>query len=48
MEYLVDRYDKDNKLGPTTEADKWTLKQYMYFQMSGQVSQARAIRLPLR
>ncbi|KEY74241.1 hypothetical protein S7711_00399 [Stachybotrys chartarum IBT 7711] len=36
MEYLVDRYDKDNKLGPITEADKWALKQYMYFQMSGQ------------
>lgn len=37
IEYLVETYDKDGKLTVTDTADKWTAKQYLYFQMSGQV-----------
>ena len=36
LEYLVDTYDKENKLNVTDFADKWHLKQYLHFQMSGQ------------
>lgn len=38
IEYLVETYDKDGKLGVTDTKDKWLLKQYLHFQMSGQVS----------
>jgi glutathione S-transferase len=37
LEYIVETYDKENKLNATTTADKWHLKQYLHFQMSGQV-----------
>ncbi|KAF4454348.1 Glutathione S-transferase [Fusarium albosuccineum] len=36
LEYLVEKYDKDHKLTFTTEPEKWYLKQYLHFQMSGQ------------
>lgn len=36
LEYIVETYDKENKLNPTDPADKWHLKQYLHFQMSGQ------------
>ena len=36
VEYLVDTYDKDNKLKVTDAKEKWYLKQYLHFQMSGQ------------
>lgn len=38
VEYLVDTYDKENKLTVDSLAEKWHLKQYSYFQASGQVS----------
>ena len=37
VEYLVETYDKKGKLTLTGNADKWHLKQYLHFQMSGQV-----------
>ena len=36
IEYLEDTYDKDNKLTYTTFPEKYYVKQYLYFQMSGQ------------
>ncbi|KAK9434595.1 glutathione S-transferase-like protein OpS6 [Metarhizium brunneum] len=36
VEYIVDTYDKDNKLTLPGNADQWHLKQYLHFQMSGQ------------
>ncbi|PHH90249.1 hypothetical protein CDD83_4157 [Cordyceps sp. RAO-2017] len=36
VEYIVDTYDKQGKLTLTSNADKWHLKQYLHFQMSGQ------------
>ncbi|KAF4972838.1 hypothetical protein FZEAL_9508 [Fusarium zealandicum] len=36
IEYLVETYDKEHKLTFTTEPEKWHLKQYLHFQMSGQ------------
>lgn len=36
LEYLVDKYDKDGKLSLASDAEKWQLKQYLHFQMSGQ------------
>ena len=38
IEYLIDTYDKEGKLVVEDGNDKWLLKQYLYFQMSGQVS----------
>jgi glutathione S-transferase len=38
LEYLVETYDKEGKLTVTDAKDKWLLKQYLHFQMSGQVS----------
>lgn len=38
VEYIVDTYDKDNKLTLPGNADQWHLKQYLHFQMSGQVN----------
>lgn len=38
IEYLVETYDKEGKLKVTDIKDKWLLKQYLHFQMSGQVS----------
>ncbi|KAM3508026.1 hypothetical protein MY10362_001447 [Beauveria mimosiformis] len=35
-EYLVETYDKDNKINATNPNDKWHLKQFLHFQMSGQ------------
>lgn len=36
VEYIVETYDKENKLNLTSVNDKWHLKQYLHFQMSGQ------------
>lgn len=38
LEYLVDTYDKEGKLTVADPKEKWQLKQYLHFQMSGQVS----------
>jgi glutathione S-transferase len=37
IEYLVEKYDKEGKLKGETENDNWLIKQYLHFQMSGQV-----------
>jgi glutathione S-transferase len=37
IEYLVETYDKEGKLTVKDAKDKWHLKQYLHFQMSGQV-----------
>lgn len=37
VEYLVDTYDKEGKLTFKDGPEKWYLKQYLNFQMSGQV-----------
>ena len=34
--YLVEKYDKENKLGVSNENDKYTLLQWLFFQASGQ------------
>ncbi|KAI1485611.1 URE2 protein [Biscogniauxia mediterranea] len=36
VEYLVDTYDKDRKLTYDSLPEKYQLKQYLHFQMSGQ------------
>ncbi|KAJ4393110.1 hypothetical protein N0V93_002317 [Gnomoniopsis smithogilvyi] len=36
LEYLVDTYDKENKLNITSFPEKYHIKQYLHFQMSGQ------------
>ncbi|KAK2596762.1 hypothetical protein QQS21_006157 [Conoideocrella luteorostrata] len=36
VEYLVETYDKENKLTFVNGPEKWYLKQYLHFQMSGQ------------
>ncbi|KAL3965366.1 glutathione S-transferase/chloride channel [Purpureocillium lilacinum] len=36
VEYIVESYDKEHKLTFTTNPEKWLLKQYLHFQMSGQ------------
>ncbi|CAG9997500.1 unnamed protein product [Clonostachys byssicola] len=36
IEYLVETYDKEGKLTVKDAKDKWHLKQYLHFQMSGQ------------
>lgn len=36
LEYLVDTYDKDNKISYTSFPEKYHTKQYLHFQMSGQ------------
>jgi glutathione S-transferase len=36
VEYLVETYDKEQKLTFSTFPEKWQLKQYLHFQMSGQ------------
>lgn len=36
-EYLVETYDKGNKLNLSGFADKWHMKQLLLFQASGQV-----------
>ena len=36
LEYLVDTYDKENKLDGENTKDKWLVKQFLMFQMSGQ------------
>ncbi|KAH8681453.1 glutathione S-transferase [Xylariales sp. PMI_506] len=36
IEYLVETYDKDNKISFTSFPEKFLLKQYLHFQMSGQ------------
>ncbi|KAL2691652.1 hypothetical protein Neosp_002041 [[Neocosmospora] mangrovei] len=36
LEYLVEKYDKDHMFSFDTEPEKWYLKQYLHFQMSGQ------------
>ncbi|KAI0656170.1 glutathione S-transferase C-terminal-like protein [Cubamyces menziesii] len=34
--YLIDKYDKENKLGVSDGNDKYTLLQWLFFQASGQ------------
>ena len=34
--YLIEKYDKENKLGVSNENDKFTLLQWLFFQASGQ------------
>ncbi|RMJ10121.1 hypothetical protein CDV36_010253 [Fusarium kuroshium] len=36
LEYIIEKYDKDHKFSFDTEPEKWYLKQYLHFQMSGQ------------
>ncbi|RGP72439.1 glutathione s-transferase chloride channel [Fusarium sporotrichioides] len=36
VEYLVETYDNDGKLCGTSPSNKWEIKQYLHFQMSGQ------------
>ncbi|CAM1511584.1 Fc.00g090970.m01.CDS01 [Cosmosporella sp. VM-42] len=36
IEYLIEQYDKESKLTFTTFPEKYLLKQYLHFQMSGQ------------
>ncbi|OAA32386.1 Glutathione S-transferase protein [Moelleriella libera RCEF 2490] len=36
VEYLVETYDKEHKLTFVSGPEKWYLKQYLHFQMSGQ------------
>ncbi|KAK7413718.1 hypothetical protein QQX98_007433 [Neonectria punicea] len=36
IEYLIDTYDNEHKLTFTSAPEKWQLKQYLHFQMSGQ------------
>ncbi|PHH72724.1 hypothetical protein CDD82_5835 [Ophiocordyceps australis] len=36
LEYIIETYDKEKKLTSTQSPDKWYLKQYLHFQMSGQ------------
>jgi glutathione S-transferase len=40
VEYLVETYDKESKLKYQDTLDNWRLKQFLHFQMSGQVSLA--------
>lgn len=46
LEYIVETYDKEGKLTLASHADKWHLKQYLHFQMSGQVSMLPVDSLP--
>lgn len=36
LEYLVETYDKDHKISIPTSPEKYHIKQYLHFQMSGQ------------
>jgi len=36
IEYLVETYDKENKLQYLTSPEKWLTKSWLYFQVSGQ------------
>lgn len=36
LEYLIETYDKDSKYTYTSSPEKWELKQWLHFQMSGQ------------
>ncbi|KAJ1335222.1 GSH-dependent disulfide-bond oxidoreductase [Microdochium nivale] len=36
IEYIIDTYDKENKLGIAASPEKFHLKQWLHFQMSGQ------------
>ncbi|KIX99406.1 uncharacterized protein Z520_04982 [Fonsecaea multimorphosa CBS 102226] len=36
IEYLVETYDRDHIFTYTTSPEKWELKQWLYYQMSGQ------------
>lgn len=36
VEYLIEKYDKDHKLSLPGEADKWHLRRWLYFQVTGQ------------
>lgn len=35
MEYIIDQYDKENKLSYDTLAEKYQIKQWIAFQISG-------------
>jgi glutathione S-transferase len=45
IEYLIDTYDKEMKLTVETSPEKWYLKQYLMFQVSGQGTQALTSRV---
>ncbi|CAG8893225.1 unnamed protein product [Penicillium egyptiacum] len=36
VEYLIDTYDKDHRLSYNTFSEQWQLKQWLFFQVSGQ------------
>ncbi|KAH7160899.1 glutathione S-transferase [Dactylonectria macrodidyma] len=36
IEYIIETYDKEEKLTFSSTPEKWLLKQYLHFQMSGQ------------
>jgi len=36
VEYLIDTYDKENRLTYTSSPEKWQLKSWLFFQVSGQ------------
>lgn len=46
IEYLVETYDKEGRLSAADTASKWQLKQYLHFQMSGQVSCRQPCAIP--
>jgi hypothetical protein len=37
VEYLLETYDKGGRLAVNDSKDKWLAKQYLFFQVSGQV-----------
>lgn len=45
IEYLIETYDKEMKLTVETSPEKWYLKQYLMFQVSGQGTQAPTSRV---
>lgn len=36
LEYLIEKYDKEYRFSFAAEPERWYLKQYLHFQMSGQ------------
>lgn len=36
VEYIIDTYDKENQLSYETSLEKWQLRQWLFFQVSGQ------------
>ena len=46
MFYLVDRYDKEKKIGWENENDKYSILQWLFFQSSGQGCALSRSRVP--